>query len=96
MTTTDHTPGRRIQYLCDAQNLSRKELAMRLNVAPSQISRILNGETKSISSDLLIKLAKEFHVSADYLLGLEEKRTGTYSNASHEHSFSARRVPEYY
>lgn len=74
MTTTDHTPGRRIQYLCDAQNLSRKELAMRLNVAPSQISRILNGETKSISSDLLIKLAKEFHVSADYLLGLEEKK----------------------
>ena len=68
------SPGARIQHLCDAHQLTRKELALRLGVAPSQISRILNGDTKSVSSDLLIKLAQEFHVSTDYILGLHEEQ----------------------
>lgn len=67
------TPGKRIQALCEARNISRKELASRLDIAPSQVSRILNGDTKSISSDILIKMAMEFQVSTDYILGLEQK-----------------------
>ena len=55
----------------------RKELALHLGVAPSQISRILNGDTKSINSDLLIKLAREFHVSTDYILGLHKEPQDT-------------------
>lgn len=64
------SPAERIQQLCAIHHLTKKELAQHLGIAPSQISRILNGETKSISSDILTKLTKEFHVSADYILGL--------------------------
>ena len=68
------TPGKRMQALCEARGISRKELANRLDIAPSQVSRILNEDTKSISSDILIKMATEFHVSTDYLLGITNKR----------------------
>ena len=63
-----------MQALCEARGISRKELANRLDIAPSQVSRILNEDTKSISSDILIKMATEFHVSTDYILGLEQKK----------------------
>ena len=45
-------------------------MAERIGVAPSQLSRIESGETKTISSDILIAIATEFDVSTDYLLGL--------------------------
>ncbi len=67
------SPGKRLARLCEIESISRSELAKRLNVAPSQISRILNGETKSINSDILIRMAKEFQVTTDYLLGLEDE-----------------------
>ena len=50
--------------------MSQKQLADRLFVAHSQISRLESGETTNISSSLLVALAKEFHVSTDYLLCL--------------------------
>ncbi len=34
------------------------------------MSRIASGETKTVSSDILIGTAKEFRVSTDYILGL--------------------------
>lgn len=71
------SPGKRIQHLCDIHHLTRKELALHLGVAPSQISRILNGDTKSVNSDILIKLAQEFHVSTDYILGLHKDSQDT-------------------
>ena len=67
------TDTRRIKHLCEIYNISRKELAARLNVAPSQISRILNEETKTVNSTILIGLCKEFQVSSDYILGLKEQ-----------------------
>ncbi len=54
---TTVSPGERIQQLCDTHQLTRKELALHLGVAPSQISRILNGDTKSINSDLFNKIS---------------------------------------
>lgn len=66
------TPGKRIQALCESHGISRKELANRIGIAPSQISRIINEDTKSISSDILIKMATEFQVSSDYILGLNQ------------------------
>ena len=68
------TSAQIIMSLCNEAGISRSELARRLHVTPSQISRIVSGETKTISSDILIALAEEFHVSADYILGLTEKR----------------------
>ncbi len=64
------TAGERIADLRSVKGWNQKELAKRMELAPSQLSRIESGETKNISGDILIKLAKEFHVSTDYILGL--------------------------
>lgn len=69
------TSAQIIMSLCNQAGISRSELARRLHVTPSQISRIVSGETKTISSDILIALAEEFHVSTDYILGLTGKRS---------------------
>jgi len=64
------TPNERIGDLRTKIGLSQKELAEMIGVSASQLSRIENGETQSISSELLIKLAKAFGVSTDYILGI--------------------------
>ena len=52
------------------QKITQEELARRIGVSKSQLSRIENGETKTLSSNLLIRLAEEFDVSTDYILGI--------------------------
>ena len=66
------TPGQRIRNLREAAFITQKDFAERIGVAPSQLSRIESGETKTISSDILIAIATEFDVSTDYLLGLSD------------------------
>ena len=56
------TSAQIIMSLCNQAGISRSELARRLNITPSQISRIVNEETKTISSDILIALAKECYL----------------------------------
>ena len=63
------TPGSRIKELREEKFWSMKELAKRVYVTPSQISRIESGEIRSINSDLLTLFADVFGVSADYILG---------------------------
>ena len=64
------TPGQRISDLCNGNHITQKELAKKIDVSASQLSRIVSGETKTVSSDILIGVAKEFKVSTDYILGL--------------------------
>ena len=45
------TPGQRIRNLREAAFITQKDFAERIGVAPSQLSRIESGETKTISSD---------------------------------------------
>ena len=71
---SNKTPSEIIAELCVEAGISKSELARRLEITPSQITRILNGNTKTISSDILIKLTKLFGVSADYLLGITDKK----------------------
>lgn len=71
---SNKTPSEIIAELCVEAGISKSELARRLEITPSQITRILNGDTKTISSDILIKLTKLFGVSADYLLGITDKK----------------------
>ena len=66
------TPGERISDLCNGRHISQKELAKRIGLSAPQLSRIVSGETRTISSDILIAAAKEFKVSTDYILGLSE------------------------
>ena len=76
------TPGERIDLLREQKGWKQAELAERIGVHPSQISRIKTGNTASISSDILIALAKEFGVSADYILGLTPISTPKNSDIS--------------
>lgn len=71
---SNKTPSEIIAELCVEAGISKSELARSLEITPSQITRILNGDTKTISSDILIKLTKLFGVSADYLLGITDKK----------------------
>lgn len=66
----EDTTACRVRNLRLNKEWSQKELADRIFVAHSQISRLESGETTNIGSSLLVALAKEFHVSTDYLLGL--------------------------
>jgi len=62
--------GRRIYELRTALGWSQVELAKRLKVAKQTVS---NWENENIqpSIEMLIRLAKLFNVTTDYLLGLE-------------------------
>lgn len=64
------TPGQRISDLCNGNHITQKELAERIHVSVSQLSRIVSGETKTVSSDILMGVADVFKVSTDYILGL--------------------------
>lgn len=66
----EDTTACRVRNLGLDKEWSQKELADRIFVAHSQINRLESGETTNIGSSLTVALAKEFHVSTDYLLGL--------------------------
>ena len=69
------TPGQIIGDLRTSRGLSKAELSELTGITSSQLSRIENGKITHISSDILIKLAKTFNVSVDYILGLTTVRT---------------------
>lgn len=66
----ENTTAYRVRLLRQDREWSQKELADKVFVTHSQISRLESGETTNISSSLLVSLAKVFHVSTDYLLCL--------------------------
>ena len=67
----ENTTSYRVRSLRQDRRWSQKGLADKIFVAHSQISRLESGETTNIGSSLLVvSLAKIFHVSTDYLLGL--------------------------
>ena len=66
------TFGERIKELRQNAGLTQQQLADRIWVSKAAIS---NNELyeRNPSPEILVKLAKVFHVSVDYLLGIEEK-----------------------
>ncbi len=66
----DGHPGDRIGDLRTNLGMTKKELSQNTGIDASQITRIENGSLKTISSDYLIKLARELRTSTDYILGL--------------------------
>ncbi len=60
----------RVRLLRNDRGWNQSELADKLFVSHSQISRLESGETQNINSSMLVAMAKLFHVSTDYLLGL--------------------------
>ncbi len=64
------TFGQRLRELREGENLTAKELGKRINVSDAAIINWENG-TYDIRSRYLIRIAKYFHVTTDYLLGLD-------------------------
>ena len=65
--------GEKLKQLRTGQNMTQQQLAARLGVANSVVSYSENGE-RFPSYDVLIKIARTFHVTCDYLLDVERQR----------------------
>lgn len=66
--------GNRLKTLRKNQKMTQQQLAIRLGVAKSIISYYESGD-RFPSYDVLTKIARTFHVTTDFLLGLERSRT---------------------
>lgn len=66
--------GKKLRTLRTENKLTQKQVADRIGLAISAVSSYESG-TRFPSYEALIKLARIFHVSTDYLLGLTEKRS---------------------
>ncbi|MGG1663850.1 helix-turn-helix domain-containing protein [Brevibacillus sp. NRS-1366] len=64
--------GKVIKELRQANNLQQEELAIKVGVKRVTISKIETG-ANAPSIELLYNICKHFNVSADYLLGLDNK-----------------------
>lgn len=71
----------RLKELRTQAGLTQLQLAQRLGITKSVISFYELSE-RAPSPDVLIRLAKIFHVSTDYLLGLDKKETLDISGIS--------------
>ena len=65
--------GEKLRSLRIEKNLTQKQVADRIGLAISAVSSYESG-SRYPTYDTLIKLARMFHVSTDYLLGLADKR----------------------
>lgn len=66
--------GEKLYSLRIEKKLTQKQLAARIGLAISAVSFYESG-SRYPSFETLIKLARIFHVSTDYLLGLTERRS---------------------
>ncbi len=67
----------RLKELLEKNNVSARKLGLTIGKAPSLITRYLSGE-RSPSGDVVVKVAKFFNVSTDYLLGNSDVPMPTY------------------
>lgn len=73
--------GTKLKQLRTTQNLTQQQLAERLGVAKSVVSYYESGD-RFPSYDVLVKIARTFHVTTDYLLDVERKRVLDVSDLS--------------
>lgn len=77
----EYLPGNlqeRLRELREANGFkSREKLAEVIGVNKTTYSRIENGFTKTISSDILMKLADLYNVPTDYILGISDTPENT-------------------
>ncbi len=67
------TFGMKLKNLRKSQNLTQQQLATMLGVAKSVVSYYESGD-RFPSYDVLIGIARIFHVTTDYLLDIERSR----------------------
>ena len=70
--STAWLPGdtrQRIQDLIKSSNTTQADLAGIIGLSESAFSRYLQGKTEMLGDGYIIKIAKHFNVSTDFLLG---------------------------
>lgn len=65
--------GEKLRTLRTEKNLTQRQVADRIGLAISAVSSYESG-TRYPSYDVLVKLARIFHVSTDYLFGITNTR----------------------
>lgn len=65
--------GKRVKELRENAGLTQQQLAERIWVSKSAISNYELYE-RNPSPEILVKLARVFHVSTDYLLGVDDEK----------------------
>lgn len=75
--------GNKLKLLRLQDNMTQEQLAQKLNLTKSVISAYETG-LRLPSYDVLIRIAKIFNVSTDYLLGLEHRQEVDLSGLSQE------------
>lgn len=75
--------GMKLRKLRTEYKMTQQQLADRIGVAKSVVSYYETGD-RFPSNDVLIKLTSIFHVSSDYLLGIDSHRTLDVSDLSAE------------
>lgn len=64
------TPQQRLQDLMKEYKITQAELASKIGVAESSISRFLNGTKNKLTIEQIIRIARIFNVSSDFLFCL--------------------------
>lgn len=77
--------SQRIRQLRKENKLTAKEFGKIFNIAESTVS-LYENEKRTPNKDLIIKMARYFNVSADFLLGLTDIRTVNYASGVREGS----------
>ena len=75
--------GNKLRMLRTGQKMTQQQLADRLGVAKSVISYYESGD-RFPSYDVLIKIARTFHATTDYLLDIEKQRVIDVTGLSEE------------
>lgn len=85
--------GTRLKILRKQAGLTQQQLATQLGITKSVVS-FYELQERSPSPEVLIKLASIFHVSADYLLGLDTKETIDVSDLDEQDIQAVRTIVE--
>ena len=67
-----YLPGKirdRIQDLMKSRKITQAELATRIGCSESSLSRFISGKTDKLGDENIIRIARVFNVSTDFLLG---------------------------
>ena len=68
------TMGQKIRKVLEDRNMTQTELARRCGFSNRTISRHININKPVYTYDILKRMCEELDVSADWLLGLDERR----------------------
>ena len=78
----DDTPER-IRRLIKSSRITQAELAEKVGLSASALSRYLKRKTKNLGDGNIIRIARYFNISTDYLLGetyIPERRLSVFND----------------